>query len=197
MGKKSKKSETQAKGQVMETNNQTAQENNIEVTQVDVESVPATIVESGEAQVFASEHGEQKVSTETESQVVDGPVTGEGDKKLEAGRVPKPRINRRPYIDWVTQHLELGDMERKEMVKEVLKEFPTIKKGGIETFLTDALNPKYSYYKDRTVLKRENGKLVFADKVEAIKEDPPAAPVPVEAVTGVEMPEVQPEQPGE
>jgi hypothetical protein len=203
MAKKTKKSKVE--GQVQENTNQTVKENQMEVTNTDV--VPATIVEGSAEQVFSGQAEDQAVSTEGESQVVDGPVVAaEGETSQaqpEEKPTPKPRVNKRPYIQFVTEHLELGDCERKDLVKLVLAEFPQVVKGGIETFLTDCLNPKYSHFKDRSVIKTAAGKMIFKDKapVEVVApvaevkltetETPPVADV----VVPVE--EVQPEQPGE
>lgn len=157
MGKKTKKGKVE--GQVDNANNQSAKENHVEV-------VPATIVESSEAQVFAGQAEDLAVSTDDGSQVVDSPIAvNEGDAKPAEKSAAKPKVNRRPYIDWVSKHLELGDMERKAMVQQVLKDFPIVRKGGIETFLTDLLNPKYSHFKERKVTKTADGKLIFADRL--------------------------------
>jgi hypothetical protein len=99
-------------------------------------------------------------------------------------------------------------MDRKSIVKLVLAEFPTVKKGGVETFLTDCLNPKYSFFKERKVTKSPDGKLIFADRLipgiivaeEAQKaETTEAQPTEAETPTAETVPteEVQPEQPTE
>jgi hypothetical protein len=86
----------------------------------------------------------------------------------------KVRIDRRPYIPYVTSHLELGDMDRASILKEILEQFPTVSKGGAQTFLCDMLNPRYTYYKGRVVIKLPDGKVVFQDKlqVEPVTEEP-------------------------
>ncbi len=131
----------------------------VESTVENKETTPATIVEATEAEVFATQ-------TEGQEVVVEGQVAGTGsDTQPEEKAAPKPRINKRPYIAMVTEHLELGDMDRKALVNLVLKEFPIVKKGGVETFLTDCLNPKYSFFKERKVTKSPDGKLIFADRL--------------------------------
>jgi hypothetical protein len=166
MSKKTKKAQEEVKEV---TNNTDASEHLTgDTNHMPEETSPATIVESTEAQVFATQTEGQDavVTTEGEGQVVEGTVvTTEGDTKPEEKPAPKPRVNKRPYIARVTEHLELGNMDRKELVNLVLKEFPTVKKGGVETFLTDCLNPKYSFFKDRVVTKSPDGKLIFADRL--------------------------------
>lgn len=184
MSKKTKKAN--GEGQVKENTKQTAQENKMEVTQAEVEVVPATIVESGQEQVFAGRTEEQTVSNETDGQGVDGQVTAsEGDtQQAEKPTEKKPRVNKRPYIEFVTEHLAVGDCDRKELVKLIMDKFHGLSKGGVETFLTDAKNPKYSYFKDRLVIQHpKTGKLIFADCVETEAEEAAAETSPEAAAT--------------
>lgn len=177
MGKKAKKAKVD--GQVEKDNNQTVEANQVEV-------VPVTIVESSQEQVFPSQSEEQAASAQTESQAVDGQVTAanEGDTEPAEKPVPKQRVNKRPYIEFVTEHLTVGDCDRKELVKLIIEKFKGLSKGGIETFLTDAKNPKYSHYKDRPVIQHpKTGKLIFADCVKAEAETETAEMSPEAAVT--------------
>jgi hypothetical protein len=162
MGKKTKKAKVD--GQVDNANNQTVEKNHMEV-------VPATIVESGQEQVFPVQ-AEEQVAAIAEGQVVDGPIAAnEGDTPPAEKPVPKPRVNKRPYIEFVVEHLTAGDCDRKELVKLIMEKFAGLSKGGVETFLTDAKNPKYSHFKDRPVIQHpKTGKLLFADCVEAEEE---------------------------
>ncbi len=144
MGKKTKKSEAKAEGQVEQT-------------------------------TVAAKDGEMESNTQTTLSDKDNPVKSQADvEQNNATEVqstekpaPKQRVNRRPYIPLLTEHLESGDLDRKEIIKLVLSQFAEVRKGGIETFVTDLLNPKYSHFKERLVTKRENGKLVFADRLQA------------------------------
>ncbi len=210
MSKKTKKAQEEVKEV---TNNTDASEHQTgDTNQIAEETTPATIVEASEAQVFATQtEGQEAVVTEAENQVVEGPVVegpvvaSEGDTKPEEKPAPKPKVNKRPYLARVTEILELG-MDRKALVSLVLKEFPTVKKGGIETFLTDAINPKYSFFKDRVVTKSPDGKLIFADRlvpgIIVAEQDQQAEPTEVQPA-GAETPPaeavptegVQPEQP--
>jgi hypothetical protein len=162
-------------GQVENTNNQSAEENHVEV-------VPATIVESGQEQVFAAQSEEQTVSTETEGQGVAGEVTAANESDTQPAEKPgerKPRVNKRPYIEFVTEHFAAGDCTRAELVKLIMEKFQGLSKGGVETFLTDAKNPKYSHFKDRPVIQHpKTGKLIFADCVEAEEEKGTPEPSP-------------------
>ncbi len=174
MAKKTKRGKVD--GQVENTNNQSSEENHVEV-------VPATIVESGVEQVFAAQAEEQAVATVVEGQVVDGPIaTNQGGTQPVEKPTPKQRVNKRPYIDFVVEHLTVGDCDRKELVKLIMEKFQGLSKGGVETFLTDAKNPKYSHFKDRPVIQHpKTGKLIFADCVgaETEKETPESSPEPV------------------
>lgn len=89
----------------------------------------------------------------------------EKSKKQETAPKP-PKVSKRPYISLVEEHLELGDRDKKELLALIMERFPTISKNGASTFLTDALNPRYSHWKDRVVSKTIDGKLIFADKIE-------------------------------
>lgn len=172
MSKRSKKAQADAH----ETASQTAEEaRTVEVVQTDVEVVPATMVEATEEQVFTVEptvaNGEAAVTTEDlQNQVVEQPAQAEQP-------VPKkPRVDKRPYIPWLTSMLEVPQ-DRKILLKSILEQWPQVSKGGCQTFLTDMLNPKYSFFKDRSVVKLADGKVCFADKapvasVEEVQEAP-------------------------
>ena len=95
---------------------------------------------------------------------------------------PKPpKVSKRPYIALIEQQLELGNLDKKELLALIMEKFPEVSKNGASTFLTDALYPKYSHWKERVVSKTVDGKLIFADKIEPVPEAQPA--------------EAQPEQP--
>jgi hypothetical protein len=197
MSKKTKKAQI---AENQEATNQTGEENQtMEVTQAEVEVVPATIVEGGQEQVFEGQTEGQEVSTEGESQVVESPmVANEGATQPTEKPAPKPRVNRRPYIQLVESHLELGDLDRKSLQELVLKEFPAVTKGGIGTFITDLKNVKYSHFKPRVAVEHPiTKKFIFSDKVETQAVE---APVEAEApVADLVAPTdgLQPEQPGE
>jgi hypothetical protein len=208
MSKKTKKAQEEV--HEVTNNTDTFEHQTGDTNHMSEETSPATIVESAESVVFAVQtEGQETVDTsKAENLTAEGQeATTEGlETQPEEKPAPKPRVNKRPYIAMVTEHFELGDMDRKELVNLVLKEFPTVKKGGVETFLTDCLNPKYSFFKDRVVTKSPGGKLIFADRLipgiivaeqdrqaeqteaqPTEAETPPAEAVPTE--------EAQPEQP--
>ncbi len=158
-------------------------------TAVEVPEIPATIVESTETEVFAEQtEGQEVVVAEAENQVVEGQVVEgqvagtESETQPEEKPAPKPRVSKRPFIALVEQHLELGNLDKKELLALIMEKYPEVNKNGASTFLTDALNPKYSHWKDRVVSKTVDGKMIFADKIE----DPAPDVQPAEA---------QPEQP--
>ena len=178
MSKKTKKSQVLEN---QESTNQTSEGNQREDTNhISEETTPATIVEASEAEIFKP-HTEVKeaVVTETESPV----VASEGEAVEQPAPAKKERVSKRPYIALVEEHLELGDLDKKELLALIMEKYPEVNKNGASTFLTDALNPRYSHWKDRVVSKTAAGKLVFADKIE---------PSPVEAVAPTET--TQPEQ---
>ena len=189
MSKKKKQSE--ARVDVPEgINSGGAEEHQIEDTnQISEESTPATIVEATEAEVFAGQADGQ------ESPV----AASEGDTQREEKPAQKPKISKRQLIAaLVTEHLEAGDLDRKELVKLVLARLPEARKGSVETFLTDALNPRYSFYQDRVVTKSPGGKLVFADRLipGAIAVEQ-AESTEAHSTEAVSTEEKQPEQPSE
>ena len=175
MSKKTKKA------QIEVPTNQTAEENQVEVTQGDPqEVVPATIVEAGEAEVFQSQ-------TEGRKTVEPAEQTAEKPKK--------PKVDRRPYIPFLTEALE-QPQDRKELLKIILEKWPTVSKGGCQTFLTDMLNARYTFFKDRPVSKLPDGRIVFADKAPVAEAPLAEAEVPAaEVVAPIE--ETLVEQPAE
>ena len=180
--RKTKVDGTQTKGE--NTMNVTHVEGQEANTAVEVPEIPATIVESTEAEIFAEQtEGQEVVSTIVEETV----AAADGDTTTQPAEQPAPRppkVSKRPYISLVEEHLELGDLDKKELLALIMEQFPTVSKNGASTFLTDALNPRYSHWKDRVVSKTVDGKLIFADKIE----DPAPDLQPAEA---------QPEQPAE
>lgn len=172
-----------------EATNQESEENQMEVTNnMAEETTPATIVEASEAEIFATQTETQEavVTDEAENRVVEGPVAAiEGETVEQPAPAKKERVSKRPYISLVEEHLELGDLDKKELLTLIVEQFPTVSKNGASTFLTDALNPRYSHWKDRVVSKTIDGKLIFADKIEPLPEEL-EAPVTT-----------QPEQPSE
>jgi hypothetical protein len=213
------KAKAQIEGTQAETQEHVATdggENAMDVTQVEAqevaeavesqESVPATIVESTETEVFPEQTEDQEVVNTTAEEVVvetEGDTTQNQPVEQPAAKPPKLRVNRRPYVQLVAQMLEKKDgCERQEIIDAVRAEFPTVSKGSITTFITDAKNPKYSYFKDRPVITHpETGKLIFADRVEKVS----AAEAPAETSSEQEVPveevsaqdEIPTEEPGE
>ncbi len=150
------------------------------------ESVPPTIVETTESELFAQE---QEVVPSTELP----PESSQAQPVVQPASKPQ-RVNKRPYIQDVQGLLEAGTHSRAEIISFVLQKYATVSKSGIQTFVTDLRNPKYSHFKDRqVVLYGSSGKLIFADKV-------PAKEVakPVEAASSDAQPTETPtEQPAE
>ncbi len=185
MSKKTKKTQPTEN---QENSNQTSEENQMEVTNnISEESAPATIVESSESEIFATQTESREAVNveEAEGQVVDSPAAAPGGETVEhPAPAKKERVSKRPYISLVEEHLELGDLDKKELLALIMGQFPTISKNGASTFLTDALNPRYSHWKDRVVSKTIDGKMIFADKIE-------------EPAPEVQPAEAQPEQPAE
>jgi hypothetical protein len=178
--RKSKKAQKAAN---QTTNNQIEEGNDtMELANHDVEVVPSTIVEGLEAEVFAG----QETQTETEVSVAQAP---EQTTQPEQAAPKPPRVSKRPYINDVASLLEAGTHDAKEIVKLVLEKYSEVKKGGIQTFVTDLKNAKYRHWKDRAVVVNPAGKLQFEDKVVPV--EVPAA----EVVTPTEG--FQPEQPAE
>jgi hypothetical protein len=76
--------------------------------------------------------------------------------------------NARPYLELATNALEKGLYTRKEFITAIMTAFPQCSKGGVETFVTDLKNPKYCFFKERSVVMQADGKLIFSDVVPAI-----------------------------
>ena len=183
----SKKKKSQITENHEVSNEASEEQNQMEVTNnVTDEAVPATIVEASEEQVFATQTQEAEGTTEAESPVVEtAEATTESAAIEQPAPAPKPpKVSKRPYISLVEEHLELGNLDKKELLALIMERFPTISKNGASTFLTDALNPRYSHWKDRVVSKTVDGKMIFADKIE-------------EPAPDVQTAEARPEQPAE
>ncbi len=152
------------------------------------EVIPSTIVEGSEVEVFGST---QEVTTEVAP--VETPVVQaveETAQPVEQAAPKPPRVSKRPYIDDVASLLETGTHDSKEIVKFVLEKYSEVKKGGIQTFVTDLKNAKYRHWKDRPVVVNASGKLQFSDKVVPIETQ-------AEVATTSTPVETQPEQPNE
>ncbi len=101
----------------------------------------------------------------------------------------KQKRNTRPYLDFATDALSQGLYTRKDFVAAILAAFPEMKKGAIDTFVTDLKNPKYCYFKPRLVVVNADGKLIFEDAVEAA-ESGQAETEPIEVADGTQTAEV-------
>lgn len=113
------------------------------------EQTPATIVEAGMEEVFPSQEQPQEAAQSEEKPA------------------PKPKPSKRPYIADVEALLTAGSHTKPQILALILEKYPAVSKGGASTFLTDLLNEKYRHWKDRPVVRTADGKMVFADKLEA------------------------------
>ena len=152
-------------------------------TAAEVPEIPATIVESTETEIFAEQTEGQEVVNSTVEDTVAAAGTETTTQPAEQPAPKPPKVSKRPYIALIEQQLELGNLDKKELLALIMKQHPEVNKNGASTFLTDALNPRYSHWKDRVVSKTADGKLIFADKIEPVPEAQPA--------------KAQPEQPAE
>jgi len=155
-------------------------------TAVEVPETPATIVESTEAEIFAEQtEGQEVVNVDTTAEETVVAASADTTTQPAEQAAPKPpKVSKRPFIALVEQHFELGNLDKKELLALIMEKYPEVNKNGASTFLTDALNPKYSHWKDRVVSKTIDGKMIFADKIE-------------EPAPDVQPGEAQPEQPAE
>src|SRR5208337_4620164 len=193
---KSKARKTKVEG--TQTENQevvtTEGENTMNVTQIEgqevttavkVPEIPATIVESTEAEVFAEQtEGQELVNVNTTGDETLVAASADTATQPAEQAAPKPpKVSKRPYIALVEQHFELGNLDKKELLALIMEKYPEVNKNGASTFLTDALNPRYSHWKDRVVSKTVDGKMIFADKIEEPAPDvQPAEAQPERAV---------------
>lgn len=120
------------------------------------------------AQSPAQEESADQASTGAQSEVTIKPA--------------KEKKNARPYISFATEALEEGLYTRAELIEEVLRRYPTVSKGSIQTFVTDLKNPKYSFFKDRAIVVQADGQLIFADVVSA-REALPGENLPAEGTS--------------
>ena len=159
-----------------EVSNEASEENQMEVANnMAEETTPATIVEATEAEIFATQTETQEavVADEAENRVVEGPaIATESETVEQPAQAKKERVSKRPYIQLCECHYELGDLDKKELLALIMEKHPEVSKNGVSTFLTDSLNPRYSHWKDRVVSKTVDGKLIFADKIEPLPEEP-------------------------
>ena len=139
----------------------------VENQDVNGEAAPPTIVEAGMEEVFqAQAEGTQEVGTEP---TVEKPAS-------------KPRASKRPYIADVEILLNAGTHTKPQILALIMEKYPQVSKGGASTFLTDLMNEKYRHWKQRPVTKTPDGKLIFADRLEAPEpeaqttDEPPDSP---------------------
>ena len=127
---------------------------------VKTEIIPATILEAmSEEELLASIPG---ITVATEE------VKPAPEKK-------PARVSKRPYIEDVKELLEAGTHDKKEIVAFVLDKYPETKKSGIETFVTDLKNIKYSQFKPRVaIIHPITQKLIFSDKRTITQAEPEA-----------------------
>ncbi len=78
---------------------------------------------------------------------------------------PRKRKTRRVYLDLAIQYLEKGSCTHKELVDAIMKQYPTLNRETVSTFVSDVQNPRYSPIKDRKVVKQADGTLIFEDKI--------------------------------
>ena len=78
---------------------------------------------------------------------------------------PQKRKTRRIYLDMAIQLLEKGSCTHKGLVEAIMKQYPTLNRETVSTFVSDVQNPRYSPIKDRKVVKQADGTLIFEDKI--------------------------------
>jgi hypothetical protein len=185
---------------------QSGAETNAEVAHIeDQDALPATIVESTEAEVFTSQESPSTIVEGSQEEVFPGKeewvesaetqvseiesITGPESEvqpetnpyhSMEQSTTRPPRPSRRPYIDLVRRCLEAGDMDKKQLLGFIMEKFPSVSRGGASTFLTDLLNPKYTFFRERPIVKTADGKLIFADRLQASPEVPGSNDIPTE-----------------
>jgi hypothetical protein len=82
----------------------------------------------------------------------------------------KERVSKRPYLNFVLESLEAGLNTRKELQEKIMVNFPGVSRGGVQTFITDLFNVKYSHFKPRKIVKLAEGQLIFEDRTKVIEE---------------------------
>ncbi len=152
------------------------------------QETPVTIVEGTEEQVFEGQEEEWVEFGETQTSETQG-MANPGttaqteinqDQPVEQPASKPPKPSKRPYIDAVRGHLETGDMTKSQLLGLIMEQFPAVSRGGASTFLSDLLNPRYSFFRERQIVKKSDGALIFADRVleEPTHEDQPTeAPI--------------------
>jgi hypothetical protein len=96
------------------------------------------------------------------------------------------RKSRRVYLEFAISLLERGSCTHRGLVDAIMKQFPTLNRETISTFVSDVQNPRYSPIKDRKVVKQADGKLIFEDKIKptlTVIENPSFARTEEEPVT--------------
>ncbi len=78
---------------------------------------------------------------------------------------PQKRRTRRIYLEFAIKLLEKGSCTHRDLVDTIMKQFPTLNRETVSTFVSDIQNPKYSPIKDRPVVKLPDGRLIFEDKI--------------------------------
>ncbi len=111
---------------------------------------------------------------------------------------PQKRRTRRIYLDMAIKLLEKGSCTHKELVDAIMKQYPTLNRETVSTFVSDVQNPRYSPIQDKKVVKQADGTLIFEDKIKPVLtviENPnfagtgknEAEPVTVPAMSGSDL----------
>jgi len=99
---------------------------------------------------------------------------------------PQKRRTRRIYLEFAMKLLAKGSCTHRDLVDTIMKQFPTLNRETVSTFVSDVQNPRYSPIKDRKVVKQADGTLIFEDRIKpalTVIENPNFAGTETEAVT--------------
>ena len=89
-------------------------------------------------------------------------------KKAKSAKEEKPAPKKRgrkgaAYKPLMEELINAAKYTKKEIVEQVCKEFPNVKKSTIMTVITDSKNPKYTRFKGRILVEDKNGILSFKE----------------------------------
>jgi len=85
--------------------------------------------------------------------------------KTMAPPVSGKRKTRRVYLEFAVKLLERGSCNHRILVDSIMKQYPALNRGTVETFVSDVQNEKYSPIRDRKVVKQPDGTMIFEDRI--------------------------------
>ena len=94
-------------------------------------------------------------------EIIPEPVVEEVVEEVAPAKAEKK--SKRPYLALAELCLKAGKHNKEELIGTIMVAFPQMNRVTIDTFIIDLRNPKYTAFKNRTVVRDDEGRLRFAN----------------------------------